>query len=126
MKSAGDYYEYVGGKWASAGKFALKVPAGKYVVEVQPYPNGSISSGSPVRTRLSTCEVPASGSVVCDVALSTGNLFGEIITPAGDIVNYAGVYTVKKVKKLLPKTSIVQQMLKSRQNMQNNSQKLNS
>ena len=97
LKANDDYFEYITGRFVNAGKYALKVPSGTYVIEVQPFPNGVLSRGSPVRTRLNSCIVPNSGDVICDIKLTTGNLFGEITTPMGEIVNYPNAYIVKQL-----------------------------
>lgn len=84
VKEVDNYYEYFAGGWSSAGKFAFVVPAGNYEILTLPYPDGEYSTGSPVQTK-TTCVVPETGSVVCDVALRTGNFHGKIVRPSGDI-----------------------------------------
>jgi len=83
-KEVDGYYEYFAGSWSSSGKFAYVLQAGTYEIWTLPYPDGEYSSGSPVQTK-TICVVPETGSVVCDVALRTGNLHGKIVRPSGDV-----------------------------------------
>ena len=89
-------YQYVRGQWINNGKFAFKVPVGKYVIQVVPYPDSNYSTGNPVSTRNENCEVAPDRTVTCDVDLKTGNLRGRVADANGNLLtdSYAYIYRI--------------------------------
>ncbi len=99
-------YQYSRGQWINSGKFSFNVPAGNYVVQVNPYPDSIFSTGNPVSTRNESCEVLADSVISCDVDLKTGNLRGRVTDTSGNLLTDSYAYAYRLNQQVSDKSAL--------------------
>ena len=87
----GDYFHEINRRGTGNGLFGFKVDPGIYRLEVRPYTGDS----SRATSRSAICEVAATGTKTCNVALQVPNFLASVKTASGSTFNdiHVNLYT---------------------------------